>query len=164
MAYASAPRGMSAEITQRESQFVAEHRAKVDALSRGGMQTHAPNNNRTQPGDPFSKAMPNGNNSNFASFAQPQPVANGMAQEPMNSDFGQPMQQNAAPFGQQQQQPVSQPANPFAGNNSFGQAASATMTQDPSSPPLTAAQEQQFSASQFGFARVPETAPPPRFY
>ncbi|KAI0565631.1 nucleoporin-like protein [Gracilaria domingensis] len=160
LAYSMAARGVSPQVSQREGEMVASHRAKVDALSRGGMQTHAPlGSNTIQMRDPFAEnggfSGGFGGHGNSAEMAmeREQSMGNPFGAQPTGNPFGQ-----GASFGQQphtspfQQQPTGQSIQPSA-------------SQVSSSPQnLTPAQEQQFSAAQFGFASVPETAPPPRFY
>ncbi|CAN8065270.1 unnamed protein product [Agarophyton chilense] len=175
LAYSLAARGVSPQVVQKEGEMVSDHRAKVDALSRGGMQTHAPLGSNTiqmrDPfvgGDGFSSGHIGHNNSTGMPMEHEQHMGNPFNAQPAGNPFGQ-----AAPFGQQQQQASPfqqqhQPATPFQQPAPFEQPAGQSMPQNATqtTPPqnITPAQEQQFSAPQFGFANVPETAPPPRFY
>lgn len=167
LAYSIAPRGMSAEVTQREGQLIAEHRAKVDALSRGGVQTQPGGgaSNGFQMKDPFAQG-PGGAPNNAGGFgAAPQNNAGFGGGFGAGNNGGAPQQQQNA-FGQPQQQMQQPPINPPAGN-AFGQTPGFAL-QPPlpirnAAPAPTPGQESQFSAAQFGFAKVPEAAPPPKY-
>lgn len=182
MAYSMAPRGMSADVTRQEAQLVAAHRAKVDALLRGGMQTNAraAGTNGFEVKDPFAQkpAGPPQLNAGFNGA----PNNSGFAAPPSNPGFGgfgganmndsaQQQQGNAFGLPSQQIPPQSQP--PFGGgqppNNSFAQNHNSGPAQQsvpiPNAAPVaTAAHDPQFTATQFGFANVPEAAPPPKYY
>lgn len=169
-AYMAAPRGMSPEVIQAEMQMAAVHKAKVNCVSNGGKQMPPTS------GDPFSSGAPPQQNSIFGSAAQaqvPNAGAFGQYQPQMvgaqpptvaPSPFGAaaPVAGGASPFGA----PTGSGSVPFTGSaNAFGQPQHpAQIAEAGNAVPLSAAAEQQFSASQFGFAQVPETAPPPRFY
>lgn len=168
LAYSMAPRGMSHEVQQREGQMVSEHQAKVDALSRGGMQMTAGGNGNSAQKDPFAQGG-SGSGSGFGGgFGSPnqQSQPSGFAQQPSNP-FGNTPQQPANPFGQGQSTPT-QPSG-------FGRPPQQQQQQqqpqqqqpqqnNPPSQPVTPAAQEQFSAAAFGFAKVPETAPPPQYY
>lgn len=160
LAYSMAPRGISPQVSQKEGQMVAEHRAKVDALSRGGLQTHPPaRSNTIQMQDPFAEDggfsggfhAPSDRSSQM-SMEQTAQGSNQFGSQPVGNPFGQGVafghQPQGSPF---QQTPQSQPQP-------------SPSISAPTSQHITPAQEQQFSAAQFGFANVPETAPPPQFY
>lgn len=161
-AYQMAPRGMSTEVTQRESQLLAEHQAKLDALSRGGMHAADPiSSSAFRMKDPFAQDAnaPSQPHQTFGAFgavnggAPPQPFVQQPAQM-----APQQMLDSHSPF----MAPAQQGANMFAQNPSFGQPPLAPV-QNPA-PVSDSAHDAQFSATQFGFAKVPEAAPPPKFY
>lgn len=173
LAYSMAPRGMSAEVTQRESQLVAEHRAKVDALSRGGIQTHSPagGSNGLEAKDPFAQrpGVAQSNNTGFGGAPQQNSGFGGVPQT--NSGFGGfgmgsgnsggAQQHNAFVQAPQQLQHPTLNAPPPQGNPGYGQPPAQIQS---AAPAPNAAQDPQFSAAQFGFAKVPEAAPPPKYY
>lgn len=171
-AYEMAPRGASAEVHQREGQLVSEHRAKMDALSRGGTQMSQRNANSfrnqapVQAKDPFAS---NGGQQN-------QGFGGGFGAQQNNPAYPNGVQiQN--PFQQQQQNMGSQvPMNvnptgfsaPNPQQNLFGQSQpqghQEHMSMESPAPVANASHDAQFSAQQFGFAKVPEAAPPPRYF
>lgn len=163
-AYQMAPRGMSAEVNSRENQLVAEHQAKVSTAIGGGMPSSGSGSGGFQIKDPFAhsaNAVPQqsagfGGGGGFGMGA-----TNGAA----------PSQQQSGPFAQIPQQVHQQPpqfgappqlGNPFGQNAAFTQPPQAPVQS--SAPAANATQDTQFSAAQFGFAKVPEAAPPPQYY
>lgn len=185
-AYRMAPRGMANEVTQRESQLVAEHKAKEDAFYRVGKQNRgAANLNLPQAKDPFAAGASQPQGSSFGSNFGAQPHTPSASQMPFGGQSSRP----SHPFGSSQQgqntfgattQFVAQPQPSSFGppqhqSASFAQPSEQTgvFSQPPPqaaphvsavAQPLSSAEEQQFSASQFGFSKVPESAPPPQFY
>lgn len=164
MAYAQAPRGQSNDVTQRESRMVAEHQAKLDALSRGGMQTHAPTNSNAQSNDPFAHPatsppqLSSFANSTSAPFGQAHAQPNPFGAPSAPAAFGQPH-----PFGQlpsANHPPLQQNMSAISLPPSMEKEMAPTVNGVPTTP----AAVEQFTASQFGFSKVPETAPPPQFY
>lgn len=166
IAYTHAPRGQSAEVLQKESVLVAEHRVKLDEISPHGVgQPNALNAGQMPANDPFSF-----NTNQFNASAVP---TSGM--ELANDSFST----QHAPLSQTHQFGVGSTIS-----DSFGIGAAQAahgggiVTQSqPSSMPLNQpnfqpvvengsaqAKNEQFMASHFTFENVPETAPLPQFY
>lgn len=161
-AYQMAPRGMSAEVTQRESQLVAEHQAKLEALSRGGTQALEPmSSNAFRMKDPFAQepnASPQQNHT-FGAFGA---VNGGVPSQSFVQQPSQMAQQQMSDSPSSFLASPQQGANMFATDPSFGLPPQAPV-QNPA-PVSDSGHDAQFSAAQFGFAKVPEAAPPPKFY
>eukprot|EP00177_Eucheuma_denticulatum_P005279 GFKZ01009605.1.p1 GENE.GFKZ01009605.1~~GFKZ01009605.1.p1 ORF type:complete len:267 (+),score=40.08 GFKZ01009605.1:258-1058(+) len=174
-AYQMASRGMSAEVQQREAQIVAEHHAKIDGLSRGGMEATPSStaNNAFQVKDPFAQsgstpaqqnqAMPFGGGFDGSNGMQTSPFSQQPASflQPQQSfpQPPQPMAQNPSPFSA----PNPQQASMFPPSQPFQQPQVQQAVPNPT-PVSNPSDNAQFSAAQFGFAKIPEAAPPPRYY
>lgn len=170
LAYGAAPRGKSAEVSQKEAAMVAEHRAKLDAVTRPPHASNKSSNahHAQPPNDPFSNAP-------ATQLQATDPFSNAPA-FPMEVANGGQFQQNMA-AEQSMPSPFGKPNAPVP-NNLFNQLATAPALQ-PSAAPLTGMSQQahaqhqqggnahvdeQFASSQFGFGNVPEVAPPSNFF
>lgn len=155
-----APRGISAEVNRSENLLVSEHQAKLTA-AKGGISSGGMAATPTPIGDPFAGGAPQ--QSQPSGFGTSNSAAQGFG---MIGTNGHASQDRPAPFGQPQPTPFAAPA---PAGNPFGQATGFAAPVQPQAPIPNAApvadptQMSQFSAQQFGFGKIPEAAPPPKY-
>lgn len=161
-AYQMAPRGMSADVNRSENLLVSEHQAKISAAKGGAMQPGGMGSASAPIGDPFAGGAPQ--QSQPSAFGAP-PAAphafgmgatNGHAAQDQAVPFGQPSQ--PAPFGA-----PPQVGNPFGQGGGFAPPPQVQAPITNPAPVANPAQMAQFSAQQFGFGKIPEAAPPPKY-
>lgn len=154
-AYQMAPRGMSAEVNNRENQLVSEHQAKLNAA----MGRTTSRSGTAGPGAPLKDPFA------AAGSQQQQGYGTGFGGGfGMGATNGSAPPQQSGPFGQIQPAPFGGPppvSNPFAQPSDFTQPQQAPLQN--SAPVANPAQASQFSAQQFGFGKIPEAAPPPKY-
>lgn len=151
-AYQMAPRGISPEVSNRENQVVSEHQAKLNAATGGGMSSSGNAGPGAPLKDPFAGANPQSGFGGGAGAGFGMGATNGNAPPQQSGPFAQVPQ----PFGGQ-----TPAGNPFGQNSDFAQPQQAQVQS--SAPVATPAQGPQFSAQQFGFGKIPEAAPPPKY-
>lgn len=167
MAYTHALKGQGAEVIQKESALVTEHRAKLDEVSHHvAGQPNSLSGGQIPTNDPFSSF--NSIQPNFPQAAS----SSGMELATDSFTTQHLLTPQSHPFGV-----ASTISDTFAGGESQSTYRNAIITQSQPSPIAThhsnniqpnadnvQAKNEQFMASHFTFENVPETAPLPQFY